>query len=334
MISFLKRQKRSVLNADHVRWAYRLFLDREPESQEAIAEFLRGCGTTEQLRNAFTGSHEFQRRNPSLAFDKKTVIYETSHGFRQFLFLGDYAVSGMILSEAYEPHETRFICANCKPGDVALDIGANIGYYSLLMAKIVGPAGFVYAFEPDEGLCSFIRRSVSENRFEERCAIHRCALGDRQGTVQFRVKPKRGQDPSDPQYYSNLHIAEGDSDEDPSAFMQVEMKTLDSILSHDPERRVAFVKIDAEGAEYLVFQGAQQMLQRDRPVILSEIHGPQLGNVSRVKVLEYVKFLEDFDYRCHAIGDDGTATKIDPGQVFNSAQFLKSPVVNVAFKPV
>jgi len=333
MISLLKRKKPSVLSADHVRWAYRLFLDREPENSEVIAELLKSGGTTQQLRKTFTSSNEFQGRNPSLVFDKKTVIYETSHGFRQFLYLGDYAVSGMILSEAYEPHETRFICTTCKPGDVALDIGANIGYYSLLIAKLVGPAGFVHAFEPEEGLCSFVSRSVTENRFEERCAIHRCALGDHEGRVQFRVKPKRGLNPSDPQYYSNLYVAEGDSDEDRGAFKQVEMKTLDSILSLGPQRRVSFVKIDAEGAEYLVFQGARQMLQRDRPVILSEIHGPQLQNVSKVKVLEYVRFLEEFGYCCHAIGDDGTARKMEPRQFFTSPQFLSSPVVNVAFKP-
>jgi hypothetical protein len=74
------------------------------------------------------------------------------------------------------------------------------------------------------------------------------------------------------------------------------------------------------------------MLQRDRPVILSEIHGPQLENVSKVKVLEYIEFLEEFGYLCYAIGDDGTASRMDPRRFFSSAQFLKSPVVNVAFK--
>jgi hypothetical protein len=75
------------------------------------------------------------------------------------------------------------------------------------------------------------------------------------------------------------------------------------------------------------------MLERDRPVILSEIHGPQLQNVSKIEVLEYVRFLEGFGYRCHAIGDDGSARPIDPNQFFGSAQFLKSPVVNVVFMP-
>ena len=95
---------------------------------------------------------------------------------------------------------------------------------------------------------------------------------------------------------------------------------------------MALIKIDAEGAEFLVFKGARQLLQRDRPVILSEIHGPQLKNVSKVKVLEYVEFLEDFGYRCHTICDDGTTTEIaNPGRLFSTAEFLKSPVMNVVF---
>jgi FkbM family methyltransferase len=333
MLSFLNR-KRSGLKADHVRYAYRLFLDREPENPHTIVDFLKRCATTQQLREAFTGSLEFRGRNPSLAFDKKTVIYETAHGFRQVLNLGQYAVGGMIVNEAYEPQETRFVCATVKPNEVALDIGANIGYYSLLMAKLVGPAGFVYAFEPHDGLCWYLRRSLTENQFDARCSVHCCALGDREGTVQFRVRPKRGLDPTDLQYYSNFYIAQGDSDEDGRAFIQVEIKTLDSILSADRQRRVAFIKIDVEGAEYLVFQGARQMLQRDRPVILSEIHGPQLQNVSKVEVLEYVKFLKGFGYRCHTICDNGTTTEMsEPGRWFSSAEFLKSPIVNVAFKP-
>ncbi|HLN29809.1 MAG TPA: FkbM family methyltransferase [Gemmataceae bacterium] len=322
-----------MLTADHVQWAYRLFLDREPESKQVVKEMLKQHATTRDLRYAFTRSPEFRFRHPFLEFSHKEIIYDTSFGFRQVLNLADSAVAGMILNEAYEPRETSFICKACKTGDVVLDIGANIGYYTLLMAKLVGPTGFVYAFEPREDFCDYIRRSVSENEFDPYCSIHCCALADFEGTVQFRIHPKRGLDPSDPNYYSTCYLAGSESDKDPEAFIDVKVEILDKILAANPERRVAFIKIDVEGAEYLVFRGAEELLRRDRPVILSEIFGPQLENVSKVNTLTYVKFLESFGYKCHTIGDGGAIAPIpDVKAFFTAKEFLKSPVVNVVFK--
>jgi len=322
-----------MLTADHVQWAYRLFLDREPESKQVIKEMLKHHGSTRDLRYAFTRSPEFRFRHPFLEFSHKEIIYQTSHGFRQVLNLGDSAVAGMILNEAYEPRETNFIRKACKPGDVALDIGANIGYYTLLMAQLVGPTGFVYAFEPREDFCNYVHRSVSENQFDERCSVHCCALADNEGTVKFRIHPKRDLDPSDPNYYSTCYLADSESDKDKDAFIQVKVEILDKILAAAPQRRVSLIKIDVEGAEHLVFRGAEKLLRRDKPVILSEIFGPQLENVSKVNTLTYVRFLEALGYRCHTIGDDGTPSLIpDVKAFFLSKEFLKSPVVNVVFQ--
>jgi FkbM family methyltransferase len=323
-----------MLTADHVQWAYRLFLDREPEDKQVIKEMLKNHGTTKDLRYAFTRSPEFRFRHPFLEFSHKEIIYQTSHGFRQVLNLGDSAVAGMILNEAYEPRETNFIRKNCHTGEVVLDIGANIGYYTLLMAQLVGPTGFVYAFEPREDFCSFVRRSVTENQFDARCAVHCCALADYEGSVRFRIHPRRDLDPADPNYYSTCYLADSESDKDKDAFIQVKVEILDKILAAAPQRRLALIKIDVEGAEHLVFRGAEKLLRRDRPIILSEIFGPQLENVSKVDTLTYVRFLEALGYQCHTIADDGSTAVIpDVKAFFLSKEFLKSPVINVVFKP-
>jgi FkbM family methyltransferase len=322
-----------MLTSDHVQWAYRLFLDREPETKQVVKEQLEQHATTRDLRYAFTHSSEFRVHNPFLEFSHKIIIYETSFGFRQVLNLGDRAVSGLILEEAYEPRETSFVCKACKSGDVVLDIGANIGYYTLLMAKLVGPTGFVYAFEPCENFSNYIRGSVSENRFDPYCSIYSCALADFEGMAQFRTHAKSGLDPSDPSYYSNCYLAANESDKNLDAFIDVKVDILDKILAANPERKIAFIKIDVEGAEYLVFRGAEKLLRRDKPVILSEIFGPQLENVSKVNTLTYVKFLESFGYQCHTIGEGGTIEPVpDVKAFFTSKEFLKSPIVNVVFK--
>lgn len=324
-----------MLTADHVQWAYRLFLDREPESKQVVKDMLKHHATTRDLRYTFTRSPEFRFRHPFLEFSDKEIIYQTRYGFRQVLNLADSAVAGMILNEAYEPRETNFICKACKPGNTVLDIGANIGYYTLLMAQLVGPTGFVYAFEPREDFCVFARRSVAENEFEKRCSVHCCALADYEGSVKFRIHPNKDLDTSDPNYYSTCYLANNESDKNKDAFIQVNVQILDKLLESEPQRRVDLIKIDVEGAEHLVFRGAEKLLRRDKPVILSEIFGPQLENVSKVNTLTYVRFLEALGYRCHTIGDDGSLTVIpDTKAHFLSQEFLKSPVVNVVFKPV
>ena len=92
---------------------------------------------------------------------------------------------------------------------------------------------------------------MSENHFDDRCSVHCCALADFEGSVQFRVRPKKGLDKSDPNYYSTCYFAGGESDQDSEAFIQVKVQILDKILAAAPERRVALIKIDVEGAEYL-----------------------------------------------------------------------------------
>jgi FkbM family methyltransferase len=324
-----------MLTADHVQWAYRLFLDREPESKQVIKDMLKHHASTKDLRYTFTRSPEFRFHHPFLEFSHKEIIYQTRHGFRQVLNLADSAVAGMILNEAYEPRETNFICKACTPGATVLDIGANIGYYTLLMAQLVGPNGYVYAFEPREDFCDFVRRSVTENEFDQRCAVHCCALADYEGAVQFRIHPRTDLASSDPNYYSTCYLASSESDKNKDAFIQVKVQILDKFLEAEPQRRVDLIKIDVEGAEHLVFRGAEKLLRRDKPVILSEIFGPQLENVSKVDTLTYVRFLEALGYRCHTIDADGNVTLIpDTKAYFLSKEFLQSPVVNVVFKPV
>lgn len=323
-----------MLTKEHVHWAYRLFLDREPENKQVVQQFVQTHRGTEELRQAFLNSPEFRLRNGINTFSHKEIIYETPLGVRLVLNLADRGVSCVVLNDAYEPAETAFVCNHCRPGQVALDIGANIGYYTVLLAKLVGPTGFVHAFEPRPDFCDWIGRSLAENPFAGRWAIHCCALADYEGTAKFRVMPRRGLAADDPNQRSACYLAGHENDRDPEAYWDVQVRILDKILAAYSDQRVGFIKIDVEGAEYLVFQGARELLRRDRPIILSEIFDAQLRTISRVDAATYVRFLCDLGYACHALDDKGNLNPItNPTAYFSAPACRQRPLVNVAFLP-
>jgi hypothetical protein len=101
-----------------------------------------------------------------LAFDPHTwVIKETQFGFRIWVALGERSISREIMLDRYERDEVAFVQASVKLGDRVVDIGANIGFYTALLATLVSPGGRVIACEPLDAVADALERSVAENGF-------------------------------------------------------------------------------------------------------------------------------------------------------------------------
>jgi FkbM family methyltransferase len=153
----------------------------------------------------------------------------------------------------------------CRPGDCVLDIGANVGDWTLPMALRVGPLGKVIAFEPVPYLAETIVKTARVNRHSW-VEVQQLALSSTDGTTEFSVERANSGG-------SRLGRMEGD-------FSLIPVKTarLDSILASRPDiERVDFVKIDVEGFEEAVLQGARASLARFRPGLLVEsgLESPQ-----------------------------------------------------------
>jgi len=161
------RASEGALTRDHVLWAYRLLLDREPESEAAIEGKLAAWSTPRQLRAEILNCDEFADANPDLVSvrERNLVIKELDHGVRLFVDLADQMIGMNIIKGRYEKDETAFVQRTVKPGQCALDLGANIGFYTMLLAGAVGPEGKVYAFEPLAENADLLERSMAENHF-------------------------------------------------------------------------------------------------------------------------------------------------------------------------
>jgi len=150
----------------------------------------------------------------------------------------------------FEPYETRLVQRLISPGDTVVDIGANIGYYTLQFARLVGNAGHVYAFEPDPRNFELLQENVWQNGYRN-VTLVRAAVADRSGTARLFLNPDNRGD---------HRIYDGAADRQA---IDVDAVALDDYFA-DHEGRFDLVKIDVQGAEAAVFGGMRGILAAGR----------------------------------------------------------------------
>lgn len=158
---------------------------------------------------------------------------------------------------SYELEFQRIFADRVHPGDVVLDIGAHVGYYTLLAAKCVGSSGHVYAFEPLPRNAAYLERHIHINRLEN-VSFYQIAVSDSSGTVHFGggVSSSTGR-----------ITLTGD--------LEVEAASLDDLLNTGQIRTPSVMKIDVEGAEFSVLHGGERLLREYHPAIFLATHGSQ-----------------------------------------------------------
>ena len=176
------------LSRDHILWAYRLLLDREAGPLDDVDAKLAVLRSTRDLRTAFLASPEYTRFNPAGAgFIPQTgrAIAELPENLRLFVDLADRMIGINILQGSYEREEIAFARTCVDEGDQVLDIGANIGFFTVQLANWVGESGSVVAFEPVPANLELLRKSIAENRFEARVRVVPAVVADEEGEAEL-----------------------------------------------------------------------------------------------------------------------------------------------------
>lgn len=176
----------------------------------------------------------------------------------------------------YEMELQRAIQDWVKPGNVVYDLGANVGYVSLLFARAVGPQGRVFAFEPLPANQARLRQNVGLNPGINVQLIP-AAAAERSGRAAFAL---HGSDDM-----GHLHAS---SSQPATKTIQVETIALDDFGNVHPH----LVKIDVEGAEALVLKGMHTLLRTAKPILLIELHGYEAGRACW-------QLLADAGYQAH-----------------------------------
>jgi FkbM family methyltransferase len=165
----------------------------------------------------------------------------------------------------YEPDLQQTVAELVKPGMVAYDVGANIGYITLLLAQAVGEAGKVFAFEALPGNVERLRANLALNQLERRVQVEAVAVVDGSRQVEFLVGPSAGM--------GKAQGSAGRQSVQYSKTLEIPGLSLDEFVYQQGHPEPQIIKIDIEGGEVLALPGMARLLREARPLILLELHG-------------------------------------------------------------
>jgi FkbM family methyltransferase len=162
----------------------------------------------------------------------------------------------------WEPHLTRWIARRLSPGDTFIDVGANIGYFSLLASTLVGPSGSVVAIEASPKIFRALRENAARNRATNIRTLN-VATSDRAGSLRLFRGP-----PGNAGMTTTLEEAGLELE------CEVEAAPLDALVRPEERRRARVINIDVEGAETAVVEGMASLLRSGRPDLeaIVEVH--------------------------------------------------------------
>ncbi|MEM6579681.1 MAG: FkbM family methyltransferase [Pseudomonadota bacterium] len=214
----------------------------------------------------------------------------TRYKFRFKADLGDWLGQHIFLTGAYEPPTAKVIEAIVSSGDTFIDAGANAGFFTLLGSRQVGPKGKVIAFEPLPSMRERIKAGMKLNSVEN-VSLEALALSDQQGTVLLHEGPD-----------GHKGISSLRKIDQSVGAVAVKTAPLDSFESGLDGLKL--IKIDVEGAEQLVLNGMQRIIQRYHPFIVIEVTNEYLSAFGHDAV-QLAQTLTSAGYRMFEISADG-----------------------------
>jgi len=239
------------------------------------------------LRKAYDSYVERNRR--------KTVIC-TVDGISYELDLNELIDSEIFYNGCFEPDTTKAIDKLCEKGMTVLDIGANIGCHTFRFSKLVGSKGRVIAFEPTSFAFKKLERKLQLNNADN-VVLEKIALSNENKTKQ--EISFRSSWPLDHKNRSGIH---------PVDHGQMELKDivsfvrLDDFVKQNDLNKVDIIKLDVDGFEYRIVQGALNMLKMHQPIIIMELFSythEEIGD----SVFDLVTLLSDLGYSFYSIKD-------------------------------
>ncbi|MBF0532479.1 MAG: FkbM family methyltransferase [Candidatus Omnitrophica bacterium] len=209
---------------------------------------------------------------------------------------------------AYAFHRVHEECTTAlfqkivKPGFTVLDLGANIGYFSLLAAKLVGEKGKVYSFEPEPRNYGFLRKNLELNGYKQATAFQK-AVGEQTGTVKLYICHYDTGHHTIQQYdgiqsYNPQFVAEKKD------FVEIEKVRLDDFFK-DKLRPVNVIKMDVEGAELLALTGMENLIKANDHLVMFIEFFPLLITKMGQSPEEFARrLLEEFHFKMFVVEHD------------------------------
>lgn len=191
----------------------------------------------------------------------------------------------------HETVVTEWLVKNLRPGEIFLDLGANVGYYAILAAKFIGAEGLVIAVEADPEVAEMLAKNVEANHLNNNVRVVSGAVTDHTGTVRLARAPASG--------WTGLYYRE------PDEWVEVAAFTVDDLVKTLQLSRVDAVKIDVEGAEARVLKGMRATMTNCVRRLLIEVHRTHAGVEEEV-----LDILKDRAFAVKLLDKDGATMHV------------------------
>jgi FkbM family methyltransferase len=226
---------------------------------------------------------------------------------------------GLSLHGAYEGYERELLRQWVQPGDRVLDVGANLGLYTLLLARQVGSEGRVTAFEPDPDSFALLRENLEANGFGDgqgRVALYQKAVSDRDGTLRlFLAESNKG----DHRTYDS---------QDGRRSVEIEAVALDTLLP--PGERVDVVKMDIQGSELSALRGMTRLLSEQPRVVLFTELWPEGLQRAGASARDYLEALRKLGFTLWEIQEEERRlTEVDDGALLTRLAGIREGHTNL-----
>jgi FkbM family methyltransferase len=263
----------------------------------------------------------FVRRTTALYVGGNRVLVKTAAGLKMFVDSRDLSIAPHIMLDGVWEESTEAVLRNLiRPGMTVFEIGANVGFFTLLLSHLVGDRGRVIAFEADPDLAQIVRDNIELNGFHRRTRVFAEAISDgAAGEVIFhRALRHRGNGSLLP-IEQTPHNPEGVRET-----ITVPATSLDRICARLDRTVPHALKIDAEGAEPAILRGAAETLASPLLRILMLEFAPSFLKSAGEDPRAYLERIKRAGFRLHRI--DARKRRMEAASV---AALLKSEIVEI-----
>ena len=265
--------------------------------RKIIAKLFRFLFKTSFFKVRFFGFHK-RIFVPLNLFKNVTQQVTIKNNITLQLSVNDWIQKNIYFLGEYEQSELTLLEKTLNSNDVFIDLGANIGLYTLNAAHLIGENGTVICFEPFSKNFKTLNKNIALNNFSN-ITTENLAVGDSNGFLNI--------------YYDDKELNLGMVSAHLTKYSHrenIEITTLDSYLETNPITTVNFIKIDIEGNEYQALTGMKKTLEKHHPKLLIEIlENNEVSDIDNKEKI--ITFLKNYGYKKHYIDDSGNLSEIN-----------------------
>jgi FkbM family methyltransferase len=253
---------------------------------------------------------------------KKKTFRVNLPGYDVTLSTDDYYSTALfyqyshVYDDVYEPLVTHFLVERLKTSRCFVDVGANLGYFTTIAAK-VRPDISVYAFELDSTMDALIQRNLRLNSISNVTVIYG-AVGDSEDVVSYT-----------PHAYTFLGMISGIPTEPFEVKLSTKTFRLDDYFEDKPVKP-DFMKVDIDGAEMAMLRGSETLLAQPELEMLLEVHPHHLPKFNS-SAAEVINFLRDRGFRCLLLGDFRRSNQTQFEDITDRPEVLKSKTGDMVY---